>query len=77
MEANQRRRPTNLSLDDVLIAEARALDVNLSRAAEEGIRREVRRAQAEIWQRENRQALESSNAYAAENGVPLATFRQF
>jgi len=33
--------------------------------------------QAQRWQSENREALESSNAFVEQNGLPLAKFRQF
>ncbi|WP_281984977.1 type II toxin-antitoxin system CcdA family antitoxin [Thalassorhabdomicrobium marinisediminis] len=73
----QPRKPTNLSLDAALLSEARALKVNLSRAAEEGVRHAVASAKAERWKAENAAALESSNAYVEAHGVPLARFRQF
>ena len=38
------RKPANLSLESHLLAEAKALKVNLSRAAEEGIRAVVIRS---------------------------------
>ena len=41
-KAVSRRKATNLSLEPDLVAEARRLGVNLSRAAEDGIRRAVR-----------------------------------
>ncbi|MEM1301612.1 MAG: type II toxin-antitoxin system CcdA family antitoxin [Pseudomonadota bacterium] len=69
------RKPTNLSLDSALLAQARALDVNLSRAAESGIKAEVAKAAKAAWQAENRAALESSNAHVGENGLPLDGFR--
>lgn len=69
------RKPTNLSLDSALLAQARALDVNLSRAAESGIKAEVAKAAKAAWQAENRAALESSNAHVEENGLPLDGFR--
>jgi antitoxin CcdA len=72
-----RRKPTNLSLDDALVAEARALGVNLSRAAETGILAAIRAETARRWQEENRGALLSSNAYVAEHGLPLAKHRLF
>ncbi len=65
------RKPTNLSLDSALLAEARALDVNLSRAAESGIKAEVAKAAKAAWQEENRAALESSNDHVKEHGLPL------
>ncbi len=73
----QPRKPTNLSLDAALLAEARTLNVNLSRAAEEGVRDAVRAAKAAQWMAENADALESSNAYVAEKGLPLDPYRQF
>jgi len=37
----------------------------------------VRAAKAEAWRRENRAALESANAWAEANGLPLAKHRLF
>ena len=71
------RKPANLSLDSSLISEAKALNINLSRAAEQGVRAAVAKARAEHWKAENAAALESSNAYVEENGLPLERFRQF
>ena len=71
------RKPTNLSLDATLLAQARALKVNLSRAAEEGVRRAVADARAAEWAVENAKALQSSNDYVEAHGLPLARYRQF
>lgn len=71
------RRSANLSLDSALLEEARGLGVNLSRAAEEGLRDAVRAAKGKAWRRENRAALESANAWAEANGLPLAKHRLF
>ncbi|MDS9470173.1 type II toxin-antitoxin system CcdA family antitoxin [Paracoccus sp. MBLB3053] len=71
------RKPANLSLDQTLLAEARALNINLSRAAEAGLRQAVRHAQAERWQRENATALAASNAWVEENGLPLERYKPF
>ena len=73
----QTRKPTNLSIDRTLLDEARALDVNLSRAAEAGLRASVKAAKEAQWLAENAEALDSSNTYAEVHGVPLARFRQF
>ena len=71
------RKPTNLSLDTSLLAEAKELKVNLSRAAEEGVRRAVALAKAEQWKAVNAAALRSSNSYVDKHGLPLDRFRQF
>lgn len=71
------KRPTNVSITESLLAEARALDVNISRAAESGLVRAIAERRAELWLSENRAALESSNAYVEQNGLPLAKYRSF
>jgi antitoxin CcdA len=71
------RKPTNLTLDSSLLTEARSLGVNLSQAAEAGLRRAVAEAKAQAWRRENAAALASSNAWAEAHGLPLETYRQF
>lgn len=75
--ADAPREPTNLSLDSQLVQDARSLGVNLSQAAEAGLRQAVSRAKAEQWKRENAEAIASYNAYVEANGLPLARFRQF
>ena len=72
-----RRRPTNLSLETELVAEARRLGLNLSRAAEDGLRRAIAAEAGRRWLEENRAALVSSNAYVEKHGLPLAKYRMF
>lgn len=74
---SQPRKPTNVSLDAALLTEAKGLKVNLSRAAEEGVRSAVASAKAEQWRAENAAALRSSNSYVEKHGLPLDDFRQF
>ena len=71
------RRATSMTLDAALLDEARALGVNLSRAAEEGIAARTKAARAEAWQRENAEAIAATNAYVDEHGLPLAEYRMF
>ena len=71
------RKSTNLSLDARLIAEAKDLDINISRVAELGIAQAVAEEKARLWKIENREALESWNRYVEEHGLPLAKYRQF
>ena len=71
------RRPTNVSLDSDLVEEARALDINISRASEEGLERAVREERRRRWIEENREAMEASNAYVCEHGLPLGKYRLF
>jgi antitoxin CcdA len=71
------KKPTNLTLDQGLLSEARTFGVNLSQAAEAGLRRAVRDAKATAWKRENAQALEASNAWVEQRGLPLEKYRPF
>lgn len=66
------KRPTNVSLDAALVDDARALGVNVSAACEAGLRRELKAAREAAWLEENREAIESSNAFVETHGLPLA-----
>lgn len=72
-----KKKPTNLSLDLDLLTEARAIGVNLSQAAELGVKQAVAAAKAERWKEENAEALQSSNAWVEQNGLPLEHYRNF
>lgn len=71
------KKPTNLSLDQSLLAEARHFGVNLSQAAEAGLRQAVQTARADAWRRENAAAIEASNDWVDRNGLPLDKDRLF
>ncbi|MDB5674068.1 MAG: Post-segregation antitoxin (ccd killing mechanism protein) encoded by the plasmid [Sphingomonas bacterium] len=71
------RRPINLSIDSALIEEAKALAINVSRACEEGLRDQIRAEKSARWLEENQAAIEASNAYVAEHGLPLERYRVF
>jgi antitoxin CcdA len=71
------RKAVNLSLDRTLLEEAKALEVNVSRAAEVGLKAAVKKAKEEQWLAENMAALESINQWVEENGLPLEKYRTF
>ena len=71
------RKSTNLSLDARLIAEAKDLDINISRVAEQGIAQAVAEEKSRLWKIENRDAIESLNEYVDKHGIPLEEYRQF
>lgn len=71
------RRPTSLTLDAALLAEAKALGLNISRAAEEGVRRAIHSESAKNWQSENAEFIRQYNRMIEEEGVPLAAYRKF
>lgn len=71
------RRATSLPMDRQLLDDARALGVNVSRAAEAGLTAALKEAREAAWKRENAGAIAFWNTYIEENGLPLADFRQF
>lgn len=75
--AAQARKPTNVSLDVALVAEAKRLGINISRACEVGLTDQIARERGRLWKQENASALESSNSYVDCRGLPLGQFRRF
>ncbi|WP_448202798.1 type II toxin-antitoxin system CcdA family antitoxin [Azospirillum sp. sgz302134] len=71
------KKATNVSLNSALLEEAKSLGVNVSRACERGLALQIAEVRAQRWLEENKDALESSNAYVERNGLPLAQYRQF
>jgi len=71
------RRSANLSLEVDMLEEARSLDINLSRAAQDGIRRAIAAEKARRWKEENAEAIRSSNEYVEKHGLPLERYRMF
>lgn len=71
------KKATNLSISEALLADAKELQINISRAAEAGLDRAIAEKRTELWLEENREALQSSNDYVERNGLPLAKYRQF
>ncbi|WP_306150251.1 MULTISPECIES: type II toxin-antitoxin system CcdA family antitoxin [unclassified Roseibium] len=77
MASHPARKPTNLTIDPVLVQSAKQLGINISKAAEEGIQLAVSRSMADQWRHENQSALKSSNEFVEEHGLPLAKSRLF
>ena len=75
--ADDRKRPTNVSLSASLVDEARALGINISQACEEGLRAATKAERDRLWLEENAEAIRSHNDYVAKFGLPLARYRMF
>ncbi|ENN89371.1 hypothetical protein RHSP_67191 [Rhizobium freirei PRF 81] len=71
------RKAANLSLDQQLVADARELKINISRAAEDGITRAIKAERERLWLLENAEAIEQANAYVEKHGLPFGKYRQF
>lgn len=70
-------RNSALSIDDALVEQARALKLDVAKAAEEGIARAIKAERERLWKIENAAAIEAENAYIEKHGLPLAKYRQF
>jgi antitoxin CcdA len=73
----QPRKAVNLSLDAALVAEAKALNLNLSRTVEEALRQRVRDEKARRWQEENADAIAFNNAQIERDGLWCDDYRLF
>jgi len=71
------RKATNVSLNTELLDQARALEINISRACERGLVEQIEEVRAARWREENRTAIVSSNDYVDRKGLPLAGHRRF
>ena len=71
------KKATEVSLSEALLFEAKDLGVNVSEAAEAGLAKAVSDKRAELWLKENADAVACSNAYVEKNGLPLSEFRLF
>ncbi|MBL9061624.1 type II toxin-antitoxin system CcdA family antitoxin [Tabrizicola sp.] len=69
------RRATSMTLDAALLDEARALGVNLSRAAEEGLLIAVKAERKRRWAEDNAEFIRDYNEWIAENGIPNSDIR--
>lgn len=71
------RKAANLSLSAELVSSARELNINISRAAEDGIARAVKAERERLWREENAEAIRLENEYVEKHGLPFAKYRQF
>lgn len=76
-DAGSSRKPAELEIDADLFSEAQSLSLNVSHAAEIGIKAAIKAERERRWKEENREAIESSNRWVEEHGLPLAEYRQF
>ncbi|MBY3185280.1 type II toxin-antitoxin system CcdA family antitoxin [Rhizobium sp. 25PS6] len=75
--AQQTRTAANLSLDEGLVSQARELQINISRAAEDGIAKAIKAERERLWRSENAEAIRLGNEYVEKHGLPFAKYRQF
>jgi len=70
------KRATNVSINQGLLEEAKALEINLSATLEKALEAEVRARKREKWLAENREAIAAYNAHVEGHGVFSPMFRK-
>ena len=71
------RQPVNVSVSRELLADARALDINLSATLEDALVERVRQLRREKWINSNRKAIEAYNEEVATTGSFGDAVRRF
>ena len=72
-----RRRATNVTLPEAMIAEARSLGINISKAAERGLREAVEAAASDRWKRDHADWIRAHRQWVEGNELPLERYRLF
>lgn len=71
------KRAANVSINQRLLDDAKALDINLSATLERALEAEVRARRREQWLQENREAIVAYNARIARDGLAGDHVRAF
>lgn len=72
-----KRRPTNVTLPEALVAEARSLNVNVSKACQVGLMAAVKDEADRRWKQENSTWIEAHRRWVENNELPLERYRLF
>lgn len=71
------KKACNVSVNEDLLRQAKALGINLSQTLEAELERRVREARAKAWAEENKDAIDAYNRYVAEHGLWSDGLRAF
>jgi len=71
------KKSANLSVNSDLLKQARNLKINLSATLEHALAQQVKKATTEDWLKNNKQALQTLNELAEENGLFSDSYRKF
>jgi len=71
------KKPTNVSINSDLLAQAKELKINLSATLENALTDLVNAKQQELWKQKNKTAIEAYNQLIEKNGVFSDNLRSF
>jgi antitoxin CcdA len=76
-QAQGAKRAANLTLSTDLLAEAKALGINISKACDTHLRELVRKEKEARWKAEHDDFIQAYNQTVAEESLPLEAWRTF
>ncbi|MGL5139421.1 MAG: type II toxin-antitoxin system CcdA family antitoxin [Beijerinckiaceae bacterium] len=71
------KKALNVNVDADLLAQARALGINMSSVMEQALKIKLAEKEAESWKRKHASEIAQNVHFLEENGLPLADLRQF
>lgn len=74
---NVTKKATSISLSSDVLAEAKALGINISQACDQFLRELVRKERERRWQQDHADFIAAYNQTVADEGLPLDSFRTF
>lgn len=74
---NATKKATNITLSADVLAEAKALGINISQSCDQFLRELVRNERERRWQQDNADFIATYNQTVAEEGLPLDSWRSF
>lgn len=74
---NVTKKATNITLSSDVLAEAKALGINISQSCDQFLRELVLNERKRRWQQDNADFIAAYNQTVADEGLPLDTWRSF
>ena len=72
-----RKRAANVSIDAEILAEAKAMGINLSQTLEDELRKQVKEEKIRRWSEDNKEAIESHNRFIEKHGIWSEKYRSW
>ena len=69
LQTSANKKATNVSVNAVLLQQAKAFNINLSSTLEQALIAKLKQLQADTWQLDNKVAIDSYNRHIELNGV--------
>ena len=69
LQTSANKKATNVSVNAVLLQQAKAFNINLSNTLEQALIAKLKQLQADTWQLDNKVAIDSYNRHIELNGV--------